>query len=96
MTILVTGGTGVIGTQILEQLKDSGAAVHALTRTPGQAHFPADVTPVKGDLTDIDSVHVGVGLAFKHRHVDDAFHAGVASDVERLQGLGQFIGCIGH
>jgi uncharacterized protein YbjT (DUF2867 family) len=56
MTILVTGSTGVIGTQVLEQLKGSDAAVHALTRTPDQAHFPTDVTPVKGDLTDIDSL----------------------------------------
>jgi NAD dependent epimerase/dehydratase family len=50
MTILVTGSAGVIGTQVLEQLKGSGAAVHALTRRPDQAHFPSDVTPVKGDL----------------------------------------------
>jgi uncharacterized protein YbjT (DUF2867 family) len=56
MTILVTGSTGVIGTQVLEQLKGSGAAVHALTRTPDRAHFPAEVTPVKSDLTDIDSL----------------------------------------
>ena len=30
--------------------------MHALTRTPDQVHFPADVTPIKGDLTDIDSL----------------------------------------
>ncbi|SAK78543.1 NmrA family protein [Caballeronia fortuita] len=56
MTILVTGSTGVIGTQVLDHLKDSGAAVRALTRSPERAKFPADVTPVQGELGEIGAL----------------------------------------
>lgn len=56
MTILVTGSTGVIGTQVLDHLKDSGANVRALTRSPERANFAAGVTPVKGDLSEIGTL----------------------------------------
>jgi uncharacterized protein YbjT (DUF2867 family) len=56
MAILVTGSTGVIGKQILEHLGGTGAEVRALTRSPEKAQFPADVTAIKGDLSDVDAV----------------------------------------
>jgi uncharacterized protein YbjT (DUF2867 family) len=56
MTILITGSTGVVGNQVLEHLKGSGADVSALTRSPEKAHFPEGVTAIKGDLSDVDSV----------------------------------------
>ena len=56
MTILVTGSTGVVGNQVLEHLKGSGAEVHALTRTPEKARFPDGITAIKGDLSDVDSM----------------------------------------
>ncbi|CAM2155816.1 NAD(P)H dehydrogenase (quinone) [Pararobbsia alpina] len=56
MTILVTGSTGVIGTQVLEQLRGSGVSIHALTRSPDKAQFPDGVKAVQGDFSDIDSV----------------------------------------
>ena len=56
MAILVTGSTGVIGKQILEHLGGTGAEVRALTRSPEEAQFPADVTAIKGDLSDVDAV----------------------------------------
>jgi uncharacterized protein YbjT (DUF2867 family) len=56
MTILVTGSTGVIGKQVLEHLQGSGAEVRALTRTPEKARFPAGVSAVQGDLSDLDSM----------------------------------------
>lgn len=56
MAILVTGSTGVIGRQVLEHLNGSGAEVRAMTRTPEKAQFPAGVTAIKGDLSDIDAV----------------------------------------
>lgn len=67
MTILVTGSTGTIGMQVLAFLDGNGAEVRALTRTPESAQFPAGVTPVKGDLSDIDSVRAalhGVSMLF--------------------------------
>ncbi|RKF50730.1 NmrA/HSCARG family protein [Paraburkholderia fungorum] len=56
MAILVTGSTGVIGKQVLDHLNGSGVEVRALTRSPEKAQFPAGVTAVKGDLSDIDAV----------------------------------------
>ena len=56
MAILITGSTGVIGSQVLAHLVGKGLEVRALTRSPEKARFPAGVTPVKGDLADIDSV----------------------------------------
>ena len=55
MSILVTGSTGVIGSQVLAHLVGKGVEVRALTRSPEKARFPAGVTAVKGDLSDVDS-----------------------------------------
>ena len=55
MSILVTGSTGTIGSQVLNQLSGSGAEVRGLTRSPNRAQFPAGVTVVAGDLADVDS-----------------------------------------
>ncbi len=60
MTILVTGSTGTIGTQVLTFLNGQGAEVNALTRTPEKAQFPAGVTAVQGDLAEIDSVRAAL------------------------------------
>lgn len=60
MTILVTGSTGAVGTQVLEHLKGNGVAIHALTRTPEKARFPEGVTAVKGDLSDVGSIRAAL------------------------------------
>jgi uncharacterized protein YbjT (DUF2867 family) len=49
--ILVVGGTGTIGRQVLAQLAASGAPVRALARNPAAARFPPRVEVVRGDLT---------------------------------------------
>ena len=54
MAILVTGASGVIGSQVLSFLKPDGVEVRALTRSPETANFPAGVTAVKGDLSDVE------------------------------------------
>jgi uncharacterized protein YbjT (DUF2867 family) len=56
MAILVTGSTGTIGSQVLAHLQDRGLEVRALTRSPEKAQIPSGVTPVRGDLADIDSL----------------------------------------
>lgn len=56
MTILVTGATGTIGRNVVEQLVKRGAAVRALVRDPAKANLPADVTVVQGDLLDVDAL----------------------------------------
>ncbi len=40
MTILVTGATGTVGRQVVEQLVKRGADVRALVRDPAKAQFP--------------------------------------------------------
>lgn len=60
MTILVTGSTGRIGSQVISQLANSGASVRALTRSPEKAHFPAGVSAVKGDLLDADAMRAAL------------------------------------
>jgi uncharacterized protein YbjT (DUF2867 family) len=56
MTIIVTGATGTIGRQVVEQLVRRGADVRALVRAPSKANFPTGVDVVQGDLLDVDSL----------------------------------------
>ena len=60
MTILVTGSTGTIGSQVLSRLQGQGVEVRALTRSPAKAQLPAGVTAVRGDLSDIDSLRTAL------------------------------------
>ena len=67
MSILVTGSTGTVGAQVLARLQSKGIEVRALTRSPDKASFPSGVTPVRGDLADVDSVRAaldGVDVLF--------------------------------
>ena len=67
MSILITGSTGVVGSQVLARLQGQGVEVRALTRSPEKARLPAGVTAVKGDLSDIDSMRqalAGVSTLF--------------------------------
>ena len=50
MTILVTGGTGLVGVRLLKRLADAGLACRALVR--GNRALPEGVTPVEGDILD--------------------------------------------
>ena len=56
MTILVTGATGNVGRNVVEQLVNRGADVRALVRDPGKANFPPSVAVVQGDLLDVDAL----------------------------------------
>ena len=56
MTILVTGSTGNIGSQIVSLLAGKHLDIHALTRSPEKSHFPEGVVPVAGDLSNVDAM----------------------------------------
>lgn len=60
MTILVTGATGNVGRNVVEQLVDAGEKVRALTRNPGSARFPAGVEVVPGDLARPQTVRAAM------------------------------------
>jgi uncharacterized protein YbjT (DUF2867 family) len=55
MKVLVTGGTGKSGREVVNSLLKRGAAVRVLTRNKN-AQFPAGVESAVGDLIDPDSV----------------------------------------
>ncbi len=57
MTILVSGATGNIGSQVIQHLVNHGADVRALVRDPSKAVFPTGVAVVKGDFLDVESLH---------------------------------------
>jgi NADH dehydrogenase len=52
MNVLVTGGTGFVGTALCEALAERGHDVTALARTPEDADLPDGVATVAGDVTD--------------------------------------------
>lgn len=56
MTILVTGATGAVGRQVVQQLVNRGANIRALVRDPAKADLPSSVAVVQGDLLDVDSL----------------------------------------
>ena len=58
MTILVTGGTGLVGSRLLRRFVDAGVDCRALVR-PGK-EIPAGVTRVEGDLLDRNSLNSAV------------------------------------
>jgi UDP-glucose 4-epimerase len=58
MTILVTGGTGLVGSRLLRRYVDAGVDCRALVR-PGK-EVPAGASPVEGDLFDTDSLRRAV------------------------------------
>lgn len=56
MTVLVTGSTGAVGSEVVRHLAAAGTEVRALTRSPDKADLPDGVTAVAGELTDTDAV----------------------------------------
>ena len=58
MTILVTGGTRLVGSRLLRRFVDAGVDCRALVR-PGK-EAPAGATPVEGDLLEAASLKPAV------------------------------------
>ena len=92
MTILVTGATGTVGRNVVEQLVKRGADVRVLVRDPANANFPAGVTAVKGDLLDVDSLRSafsGVATLFLLNAVvaDEFTQALIALNLAREAGI---------
>ncbi|MGW4200134.1 NAD(P)H-binding protein [Streptomyces sp. NPDC004726] len=56
MLNLVTGATGNVGRQVVQELLDRGHPVRALTRDPAKADLPPGVEVVRGDLTEPESL----------------------------------------
>jgi uncharacterized protein YbjT (DUF2867 family) len=92
MTILVTGATGRVGRQVVQQLVKRGADVRVLVRDPAKASFPAGVVVVQGDLLDIDALRAalsGVNTLFLLNAVaaDEFTQALITLNIAREQGV---------
>ena len=82
MNILVTGGTGTVGSQVVRELLTRGAQVHVLTRDAAKAQkLPAGVQAVTGDLGTVESVK----RVFKG--MDGVFLVNTVSPTEIYEGL---------
>jgi uncharacterized protein YbjT (DUF2867 family) len=96
MTILVTGATGTVGRQVVEQLVKRGADVRALVRDASKAKLPPDVTVVQGDLLDVSSLRgafAGVSTLFLLNAVgpDEFTQALVALNLAREAGIERIV-----
>jgi uncharacterized protein YbjT (DUF2867 family) len=81
MSILVTGGTGTVGSAVVRELVRRGEAVKVLSRDPAKVKDAKGVTAVKGDLLDPSSVrHVFEGS-------DRVFLINPVSQTEASEGL---------
>ena len=96
MTILVTGASGNVGSQVVQHLVNRGAEVRALVRDPSKAKFPAGVSVVKGDFLDVDSLRDafdGVSTLFLLNAVvpDEFTQALIALNVARSAGIERIV-----
>jgi uncharacterized protein YbjT (DUF2867 family) len=96
MTILVTGATGRVGRQVVQQLVKRGADVRVLVRDTSKASFPASVEVVQGDLLDIDSLRTaftGVNTLFLLNAVaaDEFTQALIALNIARESGVERLV-----
>jgi len=96
MTILITGATGTVGRQVIEQLVKRGADIRALVRDPAKANLPAGVTVVQGDLLDVDAMRgafSGVSTLFLLNAVapDEFTQALIALNLAREAGIERIV-----
>ena len=81
MTILVTGGTGLVGSRLLRRFIDAGVDCRALVR-PGK-EVPAGASPVEGDLFDSDSLKRAVEGVSAIVHLAAVFRTQNEDDIWR-------------
>jgi uncharacterized protein YbjT (DUF2867 family) len=97
MTIVITGSTGTIGSQVLQRLVGQGAQIRALVRDDSsKSKIPTGVEPVLGDMTDIASMRMalkGVDTVFLLNAVaaDEVTQALATLDLAREAGIQRIV-----
>lgn len=96
MTILVTGGTGKVGSEVVHQIIAKGVEPRVLVRDPAKASLPAGAHAVAGDLADVASMRAaldGVDTLFLLNAVvpDEFSQALTALNLARDTGIERFV-----
>ena len=97
MSILVIGGTGQVGSQIVSRLLDKGAQVRVMTRSADkQATLPAGAEGAVGDMSDppsLQRVFAGVESAvlITAVHPDETAHGLFAVKAARKAGVKKIV-----
>src|SRR5215211_3788570 len=78
MRAFVTGGTGFIGSRVVQRLRDRGDDVVVLARRPEKA-ADLDAEIVEGDLSNADAIRRGVEGCHAVFHIADAYRVGMAT-----------------
>jgi uncharacterized protein YbjT (DUF2867 family) len=97
MTILVTGSTGTIGSQVVQRLAGETVRIRALVRDDAsKGKLSAGVEPVQGDMTDVGSMRTvlkGVDTLFLLNAVvpDETTQALATLDLAREAGIQRIV-----
>jgi uncharacterized protein YbjT (DUF2867 family) len=99
--ILVLGGTGPVGREVVASLSSAGQKVRVLTRNPSKRKLPAGVEAAEGDLErpetlagafegaeKVFSVTSGPGITFLDGHVAKAANQAGVRHIVKLSVLG--------
>lgn len=92
--ILVTGATGKVGREAVEQLAAAGRRVRALSRTPEEANLPAGVEVVAGSPADpasLAAAFAGVSSALVVLSGDVAGEARNVAAAAAASGVGHLV-----
>ena len=87
MHVFITGGTGLIGSAVVAELLANGhtAAVLARSDASARAVEAAGATPVRGDLTDLDTLRAAAGEA------DGVIHLAFSNDFSSAEAVAQSV-----
>jgi UDP-glucose 4-epimerase len=79
MDVLVTGGSGFIGSHVVDQLLAAGHRPRIFDARPSPHHTPDRVPVVLGDLADLDALHAAMAGC------DAVIHLAASADVNEVQ-----------
>jgi UDP-glucose 4-epimerase len=82
MTILVTGGTGLVGSRLLGRFVEAGIDCRGLVRS--RKELPAGVSPVEGDILSPDTLAAAVEGVTAIIHLAALFRTGDEAEIWRV------------